>query len=72
MNVLEDLYLVSAPIDIKSVFISHKCVVCSCLRDNMKILSWLSDLVPLLFLDLVLEEIVEVSSSFASIPSEEV
>jgi hypothetical protein len=72
VDVLEDLYLISAPVNIKSVLVSHECVVCSCLGDYMKILGWLPDLVPLLFLDLVLEEIVEVSSSFASIPSEEV
>ena len=72
MYVLEDLNLVSTPIDIKSVLVSDKCVVCSCLRNHMQILNRLADLVPLLFLDLVLEQIIEVSSSFASIASKEV
>lgn len=72
MNVLKDLNLIPSSIDIEPIFISYEGMVCSCLRDGSNVLGCLPDLIPLLLLHLVLEEVIKVSASLASVSSKEV
>lgn len=72
MYVLEDLDLIPAPVDIEPVFISNESVIGPGLRYHMHVLCGLPYFEPLLLLHFVLEQIIEVSSALARIPSKEV
>ena len=71
MNILKDLDFVPAAINIESIFVSDKCVIRSGLRHLVPFILWLSYLIPLLLLNFVLEQIIEVSSSFSGITAKE-
>lgn len=81
VDVFEDLDFVSSAVDIKSVFVPDKGVVGPGLWRNLPVWALLQgvvllraalEFVPLLLDYFVLEQVVEVNSSLASVASEEV
>jgi hypothetical protein len=72
MDVFKDLHFISATIDVKSILIPDKGVISPCLRNDTGCRIALSYLIPLLLLNFVLKQVIEVSSPFACIPTKEV
>jgi hypothetical protein len=71
MDVLEDLYFISTSIDIEAILVSDKCMIGSSFGYLISFVVWLSNLIPLFFLNFILEQIVEIGSTFSSIATKE-
>ena len=71
MDVLENLYFISTSINIETILISDKGMIGSGFGYLVSFVVRLSDLIPLFFLNFILEQIVEIGSTFSSIATKE-
>lgn len=71
MNIFKDLDFISTSINIEPILISNKGMISPCLRHLVSFIVWLPDLVPLFFLDFILEQIVEIGATFSRVATKE-